>query len=301
MPQPNIAPIARRFSAGRPSSLAALAVAGLALIFLTAALAALPSLPSPDASAAHGPAQKAAAAPSSSPEALALIEKMAERLASYPKLESWQARAHATASRMTAEWTPKSTTTSEKIVKVDGPYWSEEVLSAVETEGGKTRDATKKMREEAAERAAKQRRSTPAEREADQRSRGRRGLDMARDEVFPFGPDKRAGYDFALEGTSELDGAPVVLLRSRSHVRADDRFEGLYFVDPATYDVRRVELTLTKRPAVLKRMEIELDFAVLPGGYHMMAKAVMRIHVGLVIKNIRVEAVETYSDFRWGT
>ena len=27
-----------------------------------------------------------------------------------------------------------------------------------------------------------------------------------------------------------------------------------------------------------------------------MTKAVMRIHVGLIVKNIRVEAVETYSD-----
>jgi hypothetical protein len=247
-------------------------------------------------------ARKAApAAPSTSPEALALVEKMAERQATYPKLESWQARAHSTTSRMTAEWKPKSTTTSEKIVRMDGPYWSEEILSATETEDGRTRDVTAKMREEARERAAKQRRSTPAEREADQRSRGRRGLDMARDEIFPFGPDKRSGYDFTLEGPSEIDGAPVLVLRSRSLVRADNKFEGLYFVDPETYDVQRVEMTLAKRPSVLKRMEMEIDFAVLPEGHHMMVKAVMRIHVGVVVKNIRVEAVETYTDFRWGT
>lgn len=292
MQKPFNAPIARRARAVRPYGLP---VAALVLIALAAAasFAASPAVsPAPDQKA-----RKAAPEPSTSPEALAIVEKMAERQATYPKLESWQARAHSTTSRMTAEWKPKSTTTSEKIVRMDGPYWSEEILSATETEDGRTRDVTAKMREEARERAAKQRRSTPAEREADQRSRGRRGLDMARDELFPFGPDKRSGYDFALEGLAKLDGAPVLVLRSRSLVRSDNKFEGLYFVDPETYDVRRVEMTLAKRPSVLKRMEMEIDFAVLPEGHHMMTKAVMRIHVGVVIKNIRVEAIETYSDF----
>jgi len=312
MPQPDSEPIARRILEIRSAQILIL-VPVIASLFVLAdgsafgafrSSAALAALPSPDASAGPVPAQKAqkaVSAPSTSPEALALVERMAERQASYPKLESWQARANSTSSRMTAEWTPKSTTISEKIVTVDGPYWSEEILSATETEGGRTRDVTKKMQQEARESAAKQRRSTPDERQADQRSRGRRGLDMARDELFPFGPDKRGGYDFTLEGPSGLDGAPVVLLRSRSRVRSQEKLEGLYFVDPETYDVRRVELTLAKRPAVLKRMEMEIDFTVLPEGPHMMTKAVMRIHVGIIVKNIRVEAVETYSDFKWGT
>jgi hypothetical protein len=235
----------------------------------------------------------------SSPEALALVEKLAERITSYPKLESWRARASSTSSRMTSDWKPLSIIRTEKTVTVDGPYWSEEILGATETRGGRTKDITKDAQKEAAERAAKQRRSSPDEQKADQRSRGRRSLDMARDEIFPFGPDKLSGYDFALEGPAELDGAPVILLRSRSRVRSDDHLEGLYYIDPATRDVRRVELTLAKRPAPLKRMEIELDFAVLPEGYHVMAKAVMRIHVGVIVKNIRVEAVESYSDFQF--
>jgi hypothetical protein len=298
MPQLDSKPIARRISANRLFSTPTLVLGVFSLIVLAAA-DALPALPFPDAAVGPAPAQTSAA-PSSSPEALALVEKMAERIASYPKLESWQARAHATTSRMTSEWTPKSTTTSEKIVTVDGPYWSEEILSAVETEDGRTRDVTKKMRQEAADRAAKQRRSSPEERKADQSSRGRRSLDMASDEIFPFGPERRAGYDFALEGQAELDGVPIVLLRSRSRVRSQEKLEGLYFVDPETFDVRRAELTLAKRPAPLKRMEIEFDFLVLPEGYHMFAKAVMRIHVGIIIKNIRVEAVETYRDFKIG-
>jgi hypothetical protein len=280
-----------------------------ALVIAIFAAVLISSVPSPartappaaKASLQKSSGAKAPAAPSSSPEALALVEKIAERQASYPKLESWQARARSTSSRMTSDWKPLSVVEYEKIVTVDGPYWSEEILRATETRGGRTKDITKDAQKEAAERAAKQRRSSTDERQADQRSRGRRGLDMASDEIFPFAADRRAGYDFALEGSAELDGAPVVLLRSRSRIRSDDHLEGLYFVDPAAHDVRRAELTLAKRPAPLKRMEIELDFAVLPEGYHMMVKAVMRIHVGVIVKNIRVEAVESYTDFKWGT
>jgi hypothetical protein len=200
---------------------------------------------------------------------------------------------------MTSEWTPKSVTMTEKIVTVDAGLWSEEILSAKETEDGQTRDITKKLQEEARERAEKQKRSTADDRKADQRSRGRRSLDMTRDEVLPFGPDKRAGYDFTIEATADLAGSPAVLLRSRSRVRSDEKLEGLYYVDPSTCDIRRAELTLAKRPGPLKRMEMEVDFRVLPEGYQVMEKAVVRIHVGLIVKNIRIEAVETYSDYRF--
>jgi len=270
------------------------AAAAALSVLLHFAVLPIPAEPARGAGAAS---EQSAAKPASSPEALALAERVGTRLASYPKLESWQARARSTSSRMTSEWTPRSVTMVEKIVTMDAGLWSEEILRATETEDGKVRDVTGKLREEARERAERQKRSTAEERKADQRSRGRRSLDMARDEVLPFAPEKRAGYDFAIEGSGELGGAPVVLLRSRSRVRSDERLEGLYYVDPATGDVRRAELTLAKKPGPLRRMDMEFDFRVLPEGYQVMEKAVVRIHVGLIVKNIRIEAVESYSDY----
>jgi len=276
----------------RPSALfrktpAFLRAVGILAVIGLAGLAGQSSAQAPSASPSSS---------SSSPEALALVEGISRRIASYPELGSWQARALSTTSRMTADWKPKSTVRSEKIVSMERGLWSEEILNATETEDGRTRDVTAKLRAEARERAEKQRRSTENERNDDQRRRGRRSLDIARDEVLPFGPDKRDSYDFALDGTADLDGTAVIVLRSRSHVRSEEKFEGLYFVDPATHDVVRAELTIAKKPGPLKRMEMEVDFRVLPGGHQVMKKAVMRIHVGLIVKNIRIEAVETYSD-----
>lgn len=225
-----------------------------------------------------------------------IVARIGDRIAAYRDLGSWQARASSTTSRMTSEWKPKTTTATEKIVTVDGAFWSEEIVSATETEGGRTRDITKEMQEEARERATKRRRSSDDERKQEQRSRGRRSLDMVRDEVLPFGPERRSGYDFTFEGSADLAGAPALLLRSRSRVRSDEKLEGLYYVDPRTYDVRRAELSLAKKPGPLKRMEMEIDFLVLPEGYLVMGKAVMRIHVNIIVKNIRIEAVEAYRD-----
>jgi len=231
------------------------------------------------------------------PDAADLVAKIGERQASHPKLDSWQARADSTTFQMNSDWKPKKTTTTEKIVTVDGGGWSEEILRASETEGGKTRDITKKLQEEAQARAEKQARQTPDERKNEQQNRGRRSMDMTRDEVLPFGPDKRSGYDFTVKGEADLDGASVVLLQSRSRVRSKEKLEGVYYIHPETFEVLRAELTLAKKPGPLKRMEMEVDFLVLPEGYQVMKKAVIRIHVGLIVKNIRVEAVESFSDY----
>ena len=231
------------------------------------------------------------------PDAAGLVAKIGERLASHPKLDSWQARANSTTFQMNSDWKPKKTTTTEKIVTVDGGLWSEEILSASETEDGKTRDVTKKLQEEARDRIEKQDRQTPDKRKNEQQSRGRQSMDMTRDEVLPFGPDKLSGYDFTVKGTADLDGAPVILLQSRSRIRSKEKLEGVYYIHPETCDVLRAELTIAKKPGPLKRMEMEVDFLVLPEGYQVMKKAVMRIHVGLIIKNIRIEAVESYSDY----
>jgi len=149
----------------RPSALfrktpAFLRAVGILAVIGLAGLAGQSSAQAPSASPSSS---------SSSPEALALVEGISRRIASYPELGSWQARALSTTSRMTADWKPKSTVRSEKIVSMERGLWSEEILNATETEDGRTRDVTAKLRAEARERAEKQRRSTENERNDDQR------------------------------------------------------------------------------------------------------------------------------------
>lgn len=245
-----------------------------------------------------GPPLRLAAAQTAGqiPDVPELVAKVGERIASYPKLESWQARAHSTKSRMNSNWMPKSTTTAEKIVRLDGGSWSEEILSAEETEGGRSRDVTNKLQAEARARGEKQRRSSGDVLKNEPRNRGPRSPDVIREAAFPFSPEKRSAYDFTVKGPALLDGTPVILLQSRSRIRSDEMLEGVYYIHPGTFDVLRAELTVAKRPIPVRRIEMLIDFLVLPEGYQVMKKAVIRVHLGFIIKNVRVEDVETYSD-----
>jgi hypothetical protein len=45
-------------------------------------------------------------------------------------------------------------------------------------------------------------------------------------------------------------------------------------------------------------MQMNLDLLVLPEGHLAVRKATVRIHVGLIVKNIRREVVDEYSDYQ---
>ena len=141
------------------------------------------------------------------PDAPELVAKVGERIASYAKLESWQARAHSTRSRMSSNWMPKSTTISEKVVTLEGNSWTEEVLSAQEIEDGRSRDITNKLQAEARAKAEKERRSAGEARKNEPRGRGRRSPDAIREEaggVEGFCP----GEDPAIADSPKRDRIP---------------------------------------------------------------------------------------------
>ena len=81
-------------------------------------------------------------------------------------------------------------------------------------------------------------------------------------------------------------------------IRSDKFFEGTYYIDPDTYDVVRAFLQPAKNPGPLKRLEMEFFFQIQPDGYMIPRETRVRIHVGLVVKNIRMEIQEIYKSFK---
>ena len=124
---------------------------------------------------------------------------------------------------------------------------------------------------------------------------GRRELSM--DEMFPFGLTERENYIFTRREDTELDGIPVFILETKAKMRTDKYYEGKYYIDKKDYKILKVELQPAKNPSVLKIFEMEAYFQVIPGGYFVLEKTRVRIHVGLIIKNIRMDAEEEYSDY----
>ena len=223
-----------------------------------------------------------------------IVEEVAVRIANYPQLKNWQVSVLSTAVRMDKNWKPQKETIVKKTVIVEGEERTEDIISAVEIEKDKTKDVTEKFREDALKEKRKR-----EERRVEGKSEdegGRREISV--DDMFPFGVTERKNFIFTLREDSELEGIPVFILEAMAKMRTDKYYDGKYYIDKEDYRILKVELKPAKNPSVLKLFEMEAYFQIIPGGYFVLEKTKVRIHVGLVIKNIRMDAEEVYSDYK---
>ena len=231
-----------------------------------------------------------------------IVDKTAQRVLSYPEMSHWKASVLSTMYDMDKKWKPKKTTVVEKTVLMKNNMRSESIIKAVEYKKGKSKDVTQKYINDAykaREKAARERRKANKKEDRDGddgADRHRREFSM--DEMFPFSEKNRENYEFSLLEETNLEGVSVYVVDARARQRTKESFEGKFYIEKGTFDILRAELQLAKNPSAVKLMEMVMDFLVLPEGYFVAKKMYFRIHVGLVVKNIRREAVEEYSDYQ---
>jgi hypothetical protein len=224
-----------------------------------------------------------------------LVDKMHEKIQSIPDMDNWQASVLTTLIEMDKNWEPKKKTVIEKLTTVENKIRTEKILSATEYDKDKTKDVTAKYIVEAAKLNRKNK--SDAGNKGKRRGGRHRGMDLTRDELFPFGENRRKDYEYVLLEDSLNNDQTVYVLETRSKLKSSDYFEGKYYVHPETFDVLKAELRPAKYPGPLKLLEMDIDFDRLPEGYLVIREAKVRIHVGLIIKNIRIESEEIYSDY----
>ncbi len=226
-----------------------------------------------------------------------ILERVAERLEAYPELKNMEAHATATVLNMDKDWKPKKTTLVEKIVLVEEGLRSEKILSAQETAKGKTKDVTDKFEKDARKAKEKAQKRRAKRGDGEEEDGGER-RDFTVEQMFPFSSERRGEYTFARKGGSYVGQRPVYVVETKAKVPSKERMDGLYYIDKQTFDVLQAEVHFSKNPKMLKRFEMEARFKVLPEGYMVMERSLIRVHVGLVVKSIRVEAVEEYRDYK---
>lgn len=224
-----------------------------------------------------------------------VVERVNTILLSAPEMNNWQARVLSTMLEMDKNWQPKKKIIIEKLTSVKNKKRTEKIISATEHEGDKVRDITAKYRTE----EAKFRERNKPENESNEKPKKarHRGLDLSREEIFPFGEERRQAYEFVLGEESLASGERVYVLESRSKQKSSDYLEGTYSIHPGTFDVLRAKLRPAELPGPLKLLEIDIGFERLPGGHLAVRTAKARVHVGLIIKNIRMETEEIYSEY----
>jgi hypothetical protein len=224
-----------------------------------------------------------------------VVDKVHAKIISVPEMENWEASVLATLFDMDKNWKPKKKVIIQKWVTERNGRRTEKIINAPEYDKDKGRDVTAEFQEEAAKFNKK---NADNENEAGKRRRGRhRGLDLQWDEFFPFGDKRKKDYEYSLSQDILDNGQNVYILETRSRIKSSDYFEGKYYIHPETFDVFRAELQPAKNPGPLKRLEMQIDFDRLPEGYLVVKSAKVRIHVGLIIKNIRMESEEIYSGY----
>ncbi len=227
-----------------------------------------------------------------------VVDKTALRLESYPEMSHWQASVLSKTTEMDKNWKPNKETVVQKTVIMKDKKQQEKVQSAVEIKKGKSKNVTQKYINQAykdMQKAAKERKKA----KNDDGEEGRRGrMDLSLEEMFPFSEKNRENYDFTLLEETSLEGISVYVLEAKAKQRTKDFFEGIFYISKETWDIYRAKLQLAKNPGPLKLMEMGMDFYVLPEGQFVLRKISVRIHVGLVVKNIRQEVVDEYSDYK---
>ncbi|HUU52986.1 MAG TPA: hypothetical protein VMW92_08155 [Candidatus Heimdallarchaeota archaeon] len=227
-----------------------------------------------------------------------VVDKTAKRLESYPEMSHWQALVLSKKTEMDKNWKPKKETVVQKTLLMKDKIQQEKIQSAVEIEKGKSKDVTQEYINQAYKDMQKAAREKKKTKDKDGEEEQRRRMDLSLDEMFPFSEKNRENYDFTLLQETTLEGIPVYVLDAKAKQRTKEFFDGIFYIDKETWDIRRAELQLAKNPGPLKLMEMGMDFYVLPEGYFALRKISVRIHVGFVVKNIRQEVVDEYSDYQ---
>jgi hypothetical protein len=218
-----------------------------------------------------------------------LLDKISKRMNSYPENGNWKYSVVTKTTEMDKQWRPKKTTITTANVKEVDNVLSGEILKAVETEDGITKDVTEKI----AKQTKKQLERTNKER-AEQKEQ--KGTGNEYDAFFPFNENKRAKFAFHRLDDADTNERPVYIIEAVAKEKDEQLYEGKFYIDQTTYDIIKVRIKPSKNPRFVKELEMDIDFEVLPEGKFIRRRSRTRVDGGLLFKRFRMIVEEEYFD-----
>lgn len=239
------------------------------------------------------------AASLSGPALEAFLDMAAERFKSLVEPRSWTATVVSTRTEMDRKWAPETVTVVRKNVTFADGDREEAILEAVETKNGQSHDVTASVAAESRKNQDRERKRR-AENSAKGGTETRRSDRMSLDEILPFSAKKRPEYVFKPVDGAALDGAPAVVLDVEAKVKDDKHWQGRFWFDPASADLRRAEIKPADTPAFVKEIDIAITFDTHPSGPIVLRTIRIKINAGFFLKHVRQVVVEEYSDYKIG-
>lgn len=192
---------------------------------------------------------------------------------------------------MDKAWQPEKIVRIEKKIYTTEGHSRQEILRATEIKDGVEKDITQSTAAEAAHVEEKA--------EADSKHSGRREKKFELEELLPFAVEKRPFYRFELLADTTVANRRLLRISAKAIDKDEERFEGFYYIDPQTRDVRMIDIQPAKNPKFVKEMHMRMSFDVLPVDRLILTRTWMRVYAGVLVKKIRLEVEETYSDHRF--
>ena len=218
-----------------------------------------------------------------------LLNKISERMNSYPVNSNWKYELDTKTTEMDEQWRPEKTTTAKTIVKVTDSMVSGEVLEAVETEDGVARDIKQKAVKQTKKQMERANKETAEQKD---QKRSENPLDM----LFPFDENKRSKFGFERLDDDAIDKTPVYIIEAIAKEKDERLFEGKYYIDQKSYDVLKARIKPSKNPKYVEEIDMDIDFVVLPEGNYIRTKSKTRVNGSFLFKSFRLILEEEYSD-----
>jgi hypothetical protein len=229
------------------------------------------------------------------PDLAALLNGVEARLKAGFDYKGWTSDSTTVLTELDKAGRPEKITRVAKTVRVVAGVRTESILKAVETEDGQDADITRAYAKEQASRQEKERKRREEEARKGTKG-GRRSGSFDLDEIMPFAAAKRAGYDFVLR--PGVAGQPFVVLEARAKVPTDKSWNGVYTIDPVTFEIRRAEVRPSKNPRFVKELWAEADIQTLPGGQLFIQRTKFKVDGGIFIKHVRMIVEDDYTGVR---
>jgi hypothetical protein len=227
-----------------------------------------------------------------------LLDKLSQRIKASFDYKNWKASIVSTTTKADKNWAAEEVTVVTKNVKssAEGKP-EEEILKALQTKKGKTTDITQKYAEERRKEREKARQRRAEEQDPPAADDERGGGSVSLDEFLPFSDKKRGDFEFRLQDKTMLDGQEVSVLDVRARLKDPKNWDGMFYFDPETYDLLRIDLRPSKNPKLVKELEMLIDFEVLQNRFLVLKRTRFKVNGGIFIKHVRRIIEDVYSHF----
>jgi len=229
-----------------------------------------------------------------------LIVHVSRKMASYDHDFDYTCLVRSSEYRMDSRWQPVTTRQiGKRLIKQGDVTWFE-VIRAVEFEKGREKDITEKVREEydrARAHAEEEAAGHEAENGDDGNGEEKHQVSLGMDDINPFQEDRRDLYSFHMLPDTMAQGRRYIRVRTTAVEPSPDVYEGTYRIDPDTYSIDSMALHPSKNPKFVRELALKFRFQDMGGGRWMPVQIKTRVYVNLLIKKIRIETEEVYSEY----